>query len=104
MIPLHDALPGALAALLHNVPLSEGKVAFAWRAAVGSGLARASSVQLTGAGALNIEVANPHWGREVERSRTVILRRLETLLGAGAVRSMSVRVRPPASAERRHEA
>ena len=36
--PLNSAIPGALAELLRDAPLSPGKVSFAWRAAVGPAL------------------------------------------------------------------
>lgn len=98
MISLHDALPGAIADLLKDMPLSEGKVVFAWRAAVGHSLERASRVQLTDSHVLNVEVANVNWRREIERSRKVILSRLATLLGQGTVTAISVRVRPGTSA------
>lgn len=90
-------MPGAVADLLRTMPLSEGKVAFAWRAAVGHSLARASSVHLSRSSVLNVEVANVNWRREIERSKRVILVRLASLLGSGIVTAMSIRVRPPAS-------
>ena len=46
MRPLMHALPGALAELLRDAPLSPGKVGFAWRAAVGPNLERVTSVRL----------------------------------------------------------
>jgi hypothetical protein len=46
--PLNSALPGALAELLRDAPLSPGKVSFAWRAVVGPGLERETSVRLEG--------------------------------------------------------
>ena len=84
MRPIADALAGALADLLRGAPLSPGKVQCAWRAAVGPALQRATAVRLEG-GVLLVDAATPHWGREVERSRAVILARLQTLLGTEAV-------------------
>ena len=95
MIALHTAVPGALADLLKRTPHSAAKIQFAWRAAVGPSLARASTVQLAAAGVLNVEVPNVNWRREPERSRRLILERLELLLGAGAVtRPAAVKKRP----------
>jgi hypothetical protein len=89
MRPLAHAVPGALTELLRNQPLSPGKVAFAWRAAVGPGVERVTSVRLE-SGVLVVEAASAEWAREVARSSPVILPRLKTLLG-DAVERMTVR-------------
>jgi hypothetical protein len=90
--PLNSALPGALAELLKDAPLSPGKVSFAWRAAVGPALERETTVRLEG-GTLLVDAASAQWAREVRRSSGIILNRLQTLLGPGAVVSISVRDR-----------
>ena len=80
MRPLAHALPGALAELLKGQPLSAGKVAFAWRAAVGPKVERVTAVRLD-AGVLVVEAASSAWAREITRSSGLILTRLKTLLG-----------------------
>ena len=90
--PLTSALPGALSELLKDAPLSPGKVSFAWRAAVGPALERETSVRLEG-GTLIVDAASAQWAREVRRSSTMIVKRLQTLLGAGVVTVISVRQR-----------
>jgi predicted nucleic acid-binding Zn ribbon protein len=90
MRPIHDGLPGALVELLRGAPLSDGKVSFAWRAAVGPAVERATSVKLEGR-VLLVDAKGKQWAREVTRSATVILMRLQTLLGADTVKSISVR-------------
>jgi hypothetical protein len=90
MRPLQHAIPGALLTLLRDVPLSEGKVGFAWRAAVGPALQRATSVRLEG-NVLLVDATTAAWGREVMRSSPVILRRLQELLGADTVARIEVR-------------
>jgi hypothetical protein len=92
MRPLNSAIPGALAELLRDAPLSPGKVSFAWRAAVGPALERETSVRLV-EGTLLVDAASRLWAREVTRSSPIILRRLQTLLGADAVVGISVRKR-----------
>ena len=92
MRPLNSALPGALAELLKDTPLSPGKVSFAWRAAVGPALERETTVRLEG-GTLLVDAASAQWAREVRRSSGIILNRLQTLLGPGAIVSISVRDR-----------
>jgi hypothetical protein len=90
MRPLSHVVPGALRHLLQNAPLSDGKVAFAWRAAVGPALERVTSVKLEH-GVLIVETTSPQWTREIKRSTGVILSRLQTLLGKDAVSSVVVR-------------
>ncbi len=92
MRPLNSALPGALAEFLKDAPLSPGKVSFAWRAAVGAALERETNVRLEG-GTLVVDAASAQWAREVRRSSSIILRRLQSLLGQDAVSSLTVRER-----------
>ncbi len=90
MDALHHALPGALALLLRDTPLSDGKVQFAWQAAVGSAVQRATAVRLDGHH-LIVDATSAQWAREVTRASSVILTRLQTLLGARTVTRISVR-------------
>jgi hypothetical protein len=93
MQPLSQALPGALAALLRDAPLSPGKVDFAWKTAVGAAMGRATSVRLD-KGVLVVDVATPQWAREVSRSSRVIVARLQALVGETHLREIVVRQRP----------
>ena len=90
MRPLAHVVPSALRLLLHDAPLSQGKVGFAWRAAVGGAVGRATRVKLDGT-VLLVETTSAQWSREVMRSSPVILKRLQELLGAGAVERIEVR-------------
>jgi hypothetical protein len=85
-----QAMPGALVELLRAAPLSQGKVGFAWRAAVGPAVGKVTTVRLEGRQLL-VDAASIAWAREVERSAPVILMRLRTLLGSDAPTSISVR-------------
>jgi hypothetical protein len=89
---MQQTLPGALAELLRAAPLSQGKVGFAWRAAVGPAVGKVTTVRLEGRQLL-VDAATIPWAREVERSTPVILMRLRTLLGGDAPTSISVRER-----------
>ena len=80
MKSLAHAVPGALRQLLHDAPLSDGKVAFAWRAAVGAGFDRASAVRLE-QGTLLVDTSSAEWARELRRSQSMILARLQAMLG-----------------------
>jgi len=85
-------VPAALRELLRTAPLSDGKVTFAWKAAVGPALERATDVKLE-AGTLIVETAGPQWTRELKRSSGVILARIKTLLGEGTVQRIEIRTR-----------
>jgi hypothetical protein len=93
MRSISHAVPGALAALLRAAPLSPGKVDFAWNAAVGATVQRATRVRLEG-DVLIVDVVSTQWGREVSRSSRLIVNRLDALLGAGVVRRLQIRTRP----------
>jgi hypothetical protein len=88
--PLTHAIPGALMQLLQDAPLSDGKVGFAWRAAVGPALGRATAIKLEHR-VLIVETTSAQWSREVVRSSPVILKRLQDLMGADTVERIEVR-------------
>src|SRR5262249_12124861 len=90
MQPLTAAMPAALAQLLHAIPLSTGKVDFAWNVAVGPALQKISSVRLDGS-ILVVEADGQHWAREISRAAHIILPRLQALLGEGTVTRIEVR-------------
>ena len=92
MRPLSHAVPGALAALLRDTPVSNGKVEFAWKATVGASLDRVTAVRLEGR-TLIVDATGDHWAREIMRSSYVILPRLQTLLGRETVTDIKVRTR-----------
>jgi hypothetical protein len=89
MVPVHRAIPGALTAMLRNAPLTPEKVAFAWRAAVGPAVEKATTIELKGR-VLEVRAKDPVWQREVGRSAGVIRARLQTLLGNDVVTSLDV--------------
>jgi Dna[CI] antecedent DciA-like protein len=90
MLAIKYAIPSAVAELMRNAPLSPGKVDFAWRMAVGPSLERATAVRLE-QDVLIVETASAQWSAEVRRSTSVILARLQTFLGATAVKRVEVR-------------
>jgi predicted nucleic acid-binding Zn ribbon protein len=92
VIPVQQLVPDALAALLRQAPLSEEKVAFAWRAAVGPAIAATTSIALHD-GVLHVRAKDAAWQRELERSARLVRARLDALLGAGVVRRIDVAAR-----------
>jgi hypothetical protein len=89
VIPVHRFLPDALAEILRKAPLTDDKVAFAWRSSVGPAIDRGTSVTLR-EGVLQVTAREAAWGREVERSAALIRARLDSLLGRGVVRAITV--------------
>jgi Dna[CI] antecedent, DciA len=88
---VNEIVPAAIVDLLRGAPLSPGKVAFAWRVAVGPALERATSVTRQGP-VLIVAVDSREWARELHRSSKMILARLERVLGEGVIASLDVRV------------
>ena len=106
MIPVQTIIPTALAAIVRKAPLTEEKVGFAWRTAVGPAVAGATDVTLDGT-TLRVRTRDRAWQREIERSAATIRTRLDDLLGPGVVRYLDVTAaaaaepRRPAAAPRR---
>ncbi|MBI3491459.1 MAG: DUF721 domain-containing protein [Acidobacteria bacterium] len=98
MRPLQHAVPGALLELLRAAPLSDGKVSFAWRTAVGPALARVTAAKLAH-GVLIVETSSAQWSREIQRSSRVILGRLHPMLGPDAIHRLEVRTNPNLKSE-----
>jgi predicted nucleic acid-binding Zn ribbon protein len=90
MKPLAHAVPGGVRQLLRNAPLSDGKVAFAWRAAVGAAFDRAGVVKLEH-GTLIVETSSAQWARELKRLQPVILSRLQAMLGEEHIARIIIR-------------
>ncbi len=89
VIPVHRFMPEALASLLRKAPLMPEKVAFAWRAAVGPAVDKATLVDLHGH-VLRVRAKDAAWQCEVERSAGLIRARLDALLGEGVVARLDV--------------
>jgi hypothetical protein len=91
MIPVTHVTWSVLVSILQAQPLSPAKVVFAWQAAAGPALARAADPRLQADGTLEIRASSPHWRREIERSRALLLDRVRALLGNETVRQIVVR-------------
>ena len=91
MIPVQTILPAALASIVRKAPLTDEKVTFAWRTAVGPVIAGATEVALSiEKGTLHVRTRDRAWQRELERSAATIRKRLDDLLGAGVVRALEI--------------
>ena len=89
MQALTHAIPGALVELLRGSPTSDGKVTFAWKAAVGPAIDRVTHVKLERR-VLLVETLNAQWSKEVMRASPVILKRLQSLLGAETIERIEI--------------
>ncbi|HEV3214173.1 MAG TPA: hypothetical protein VGZ27_00535 [Vicinamibacterales bacterium] len=83
-------MPRALTEVLRRGPMSQGKLEVAWRAAVGDGLSRVTTVRLQPDGLIEVVPADARWHRELKRSSGMILTRLIGLLGSENVTRLSV--------------
>jgi len=91
MDALHTLVPRALTELFSNGPMSQGKLEVAWRVAVGDALCRVSTVRLQADGSVDVNPSDQRWRKELKRSSSMILGRLNTLLGAGTVTRLVVK-------------
>jgi hypothetical protein len=90
MDSLQRIVPRALTEVLRRGPMSQGKLEVAWRAAVGDGLSRVTTVRLQPDGLIEVVPADARWHRELKRSSGMILTRLIGLLGSENVTRLSV--------------
>jgi hypothetical protein len=91
MDAIQTVVPRALAELFRQGPMSQGKLEVAWRVAVGDALCRVSSVRLQPDATVDVHPMDQRWQKELRRSSSIILTRLNTLLGAGAVARLVVK-------------
>jgi predicted nucleic acid-binding Zn ribbon protein len=89
MQPLGALQRRVLPALLARAPMSPEKLAFVWAQSVGAAIARATTVKLAGT-TLVVQAAEAAWAREVQRSRALILGRVQTLLGGDVVTTLAI--------------
>jgi hypothetical protein len=85
MESLQQTAQRVLGALLHDQPLTAGKVAFAWQIVAGPALVRHTTLKWSGDGVLEVTATNDAWRGEVERAYPIVFPRLRQLLGPDAV-------------------
>ncbi len=91
MDPISSVVPRALTELFRVGPLSQGKLDLVWRVAVGDALSRVTTVRLQPDGVVEVHPADVRWHKELKRSASVILTRLNTLLGTNVVTRLIVK-------------
>ena len=90
MEAVHTLVPRAIAELCRTGPLSQGKLEIAWRVAVGEALCRVTKVRLQADGSIAVEASDIRWKKEVQRSSSLIARRLKDLLGEAGMPRLTV--------------
>jgi hypothetical protein len=89
MQPIQQFTPSVLAEVIRRLPSSDGRTMLAWQIAVGTKLARATSVRLAGS-VLTVSATDSRWITEIEAAREIVLHRLQQLLGPDAITRISV--------------
>ena len=92
---IQHLLHPVVAGILRQAPFSEEKLACAWHLAVGAELARVSRVQAC-TGVLKVILDDGRWQQELERSRALILERLQAMLGPDVARCLEFAAAPTA--------
>ena len=89
MVPLQNFATAVLAEVIRRQPPSAARTTFAWQIAVGSALARSTTVELH-AGVVRVRARDLRWAREIERAAPTIVGRMQHLLGAAVVTGIEI--------------
>lgn len=82
-------MPAVVADVVRKAPLTDAKVAFAWRLAVGPAVGKATSVRLGPDGTLYVTAESKAWNDSIRTSIGMIRSRLAHYLGDEAVKRIS---------------
>jgi hypothetical protein len=85
VIQANKVMPAVLADVIRKAPLTDDKVAFAWRLTVGPAVDKATSVRLAANGTLYVRADAPAWNDAIAKSLGIIRSRLAHFLGESAV-------------------
>ena len=89
VIKANQVLPGVVAEVIRKAPLTDEKVAFAWRLAVGPAIHKATTVHLAPDGTLYVTAESKAWVDSIRASIGLIRSRLAHFLGDDAVKRIS---------------
>lgn len=81
-------MPAVLADVIRKAPLTDEKVAFAWRLTVGPAVDKATTVRLAANGTLYVRAGAPAWNDAIAKSLGMIRSRLAHYLGDDAVKKI----------------
>ena len=83
-------MPAVLADVIRKAPLTDEKVAFAWRLAVGPAIDKATTVRLAANGTLYVKAEARAWNDAIGKSLGLIRSRLAHYLGETAVKNIDL--------------
>jgi hypothetical protein len=86
VIQANKVMPAVVAEVIRKAPLTDEKVAFAWRLAVGPAMAKSTSVRLGSDGTLYLRGESRAWIDSVRASVGLIRSRLAHYLGDDAIK------------------
>jgi hypothetical protein len=89
MVPLQNLATTVIAEVVRRQPSSAARTTFAWQIAVGTALARTTTVDLSD-GILVVRARDARWAREIERAAETILKRMQHLLGPSEIARIDV--------------
>lgn len=86
MVPANKVMPLIVGDIIRKAPLTDEKVAFAWRLAVGPALGKATTVRLASDGTLYVTAESQAWNDSIRASVGLIRSRLAHFLGETAIK------------------
>jgi hypothetical protein len=89
VIKADQVIPGVVAEVIRRAPLTDEKVTFAWRLAVGPAVDKATRVRLDADGTLHVSAETPAWLDGVKQSIGLIRSRLAHYLGENTVKRIA---------------
>ena len=81
-------MPAVVAEVIRKAPLTDEKVSFAWRLAVGPAVGKATTVRLASNGTLYVKAEAPAWNDAIAKSLGLIRSRLAHFLGDAAIQKI----------------
>jgi predicted nucleic acid-binding Zn ribbon protein len=89
VIKANQVMPAVVAEVIRKAPLSDEKVAFAWRLTVGPAIAKATKVRLGNDGTLYVTAESQAWIDSVRASVGMIRSRLAHYLGDDTIKRIA---------------
>ena len=83
-------MPAVLAEVIRKAPLTDEKVAFAWRLAVGPAVGKVTTARLAANGTLYVRADAPAWNDAIAKSLGLIRSRLAHYLGETAIQKIDI--------------
>jgi hypothetical protein len=89
VIKANQVMPAVVGDVIRKAPLTDEKVAFAWRLAVGPAIDRSTTVRLDADGTLYVTAESKAWVDSIRASVGLIRSRLAHFLGDETIKRIS---------------